>query len=228
MEPVRDHFPEPDFIKTIHECVENTGAVLIIDEVSSGFRLRTGGAHMDLGLNPDIAVFAKAIGNGYPMAAVIGNGDVMSAAQDTFISSTNWTERIGPVAALATIRKYQKFDVPKHLVKTGMAVQQIWEKTAMETDISLDVGGIYPLSHFSFMGDEPLPAQTYFTQLMLEKGFLAGKSFYSSFSHKKEHLDIYEVAAAESFSLISHALKDKTLDKMLKGPVAQTGFKRLT
>lgn len=228
MEPVRDHFPEPDFIKTIRKCAEATGAVLVIDEVSSGFRLRTGGAHMDLGIQPDIAVFAKAIGNGYPMAAVIGNGEVMSSAQDTFISSTNWTERIGPVAALATIRKYQKYDVPKHLVKTGKVVQQIWKKTAKEADLGIETGGIYPLSHFSFTTDMALPAQTLFTQLMLEKGFLAGKSFYSSYAHKKEHLDAYETATADIFTRISHALADGTIERLLKGPVAQTGFKRLT
>ena len=110
MEPIRDNFPEPGFIKTIRECTESTGAVLIIDEVSAGFRVRTGGAHMDLGIKPDIAVFAKAMGNGFPMAAIIGNCNVMEAAQDTFISSTYWTERTGPVAALATIRKYLKYN----------------------------------------------------------------------------------------------------------------------
>ena len=228
MEPVRDHFPEPDFIKTIHACVEATGAVLVIDEVSSGFRLRTGGAHMDFGLRPDIAVFAKAIGNGYPMAAVIGKGEVMGAAQDTFISSTNWTERVGPVAALATIRKYEKHDVPAHLVKTGKAVQQIWTKTAKEADLGIEAGGIYPLSHFSLTTNHALPAQTLFTQLMLGKGFLAGKSFYSSLAHKKEHLDAYEAAVAEVFGQISGALADGTLERKLEGPVAQTGFKRLT
>ncbi len=228
MEPVRDHFPEPDFIRTIHACAESTGAVLVIDEVSSGFRLRTGGAHMDLGLRPDIAVFAKAIGNGYPMAAVIGKGEVMGAAQDTFISSTNWTERVGPVAALATIRKYKKHDVPAHLVKTGKAVQQIWTKTAKEADLGIEAGGIYPLSHFSLTTDQALPAQTFFTQLMLGKGFLAGKSFYSSLAHKQEHLDAYEAAVAEVFGQISRALADGTLERKLEGPVAQTGFKRLT
>ena len=65
------------------------------------------------GSQPDIAVFAKAMSNGYAMAAVIGTEPVMQAAQSTFISSTNWTERIGPVAALATIRKYRREKVGK-------------------------------------------------------------------------------------------------------------------
>jgi glutamate-1-semialdehyde 2,1-aminomutase len=228
MEPVRDHFPEPDFVRTIRECAEAPGAVLVIDEVSAGFRLRTGGAHMDLGLQPDIAVFAKAIGNGYPMAAVIGKGAVMGSAQDTFISSTNWTERVGPVAALATIRKYEKYNVPAHLIKTGKAVQEIWARTAKDADLGIEVGGIYPLSHFSFTTDQALPAQTLFTQQMLGKGFLAGKSFYPSFAHKKEHLDAYEAAVADVFSQVARALADGSIGKLLEGPVAQTGFKRLT
>ena len=128
IEPVRDHDPVPGFLKQIQEIADETGAVLICDEVSSGFRLNTGGAHLLQDLKPDMAVFAKAIGNGYPMAAVIGNEAVMQSAQDTFISSTCWTEGIGPVAALATIEKYKKFDVPKKLVHAGKRVQGGWKR----------------------------------------------------------------------------------------------------
>jgi glutamate-1-semialdehyde aminotransferase len=228
MEPVRDQYPTPGFIKTIQECAEETGAVLIIDEVSAGFRLRTGGAHMDLGIVPDIAVFAKALGNGYPMAAVIGKGDVMGSAQDTFISSTNWTERTGPAAALATLERYQSCNVPAHLVRTGKAIQHLWKKAAAETGLCVDVGGIYPLSHFSFTDDRGLAAQTLFTQIMLGKGFLAGKGFYPSYAHKRRHIDMFEAAVTDTFDRIARALEKGPLDKLLKGPVVQTGFKRLT
>ena len=68
---------------------DKTGAVLVVDEISAGFRMNTGGAHLVLGLKPDIAVFSKAIGNGYPIAAVIGKTDIMQSAQKTFISSSD-------------------------------------------------------------------------------------------------------------------------------------------
>lgn len=228
MEPVRDHYPDPGFIKTVQQCAEETGAVLIIDEVSAGFRLRTGGAHLDLGIKPDIAVFAKAMGNGYPMAAVIGNHTVMEAAQDTFISSTYWTERTGPAAALATILKYLKFNVPDYLINTGKSVQQVWNKYAIEADLTIDVGGMYPLSHFAFITDQNLAAQTLFTQILLENGFLAGKSFYPSYAHTKNHIEAYTNEVTNAFTQISKALMEKNLESRLRGPVAQSGFKRLT
>ncbi len=126
LEPVRDHRAGPGFLAGVRKIADENDAVLIADEVSSGFRLRTGGAHLLHGMKPDIAVFAKAMSNGFPMAAIIGRENVMQAAQDTFISSTYWTEGVGPVAALATIAKYERCTVPDHLVRTGNAIQKGW------------------------------------------------------------------------------------------------------
>jgi glutamate-1-semialdehyde aminotransferase len=100
MEPVRNHEPLSGFLEEIREIAVSIKAILIFDEISSGWRLNQGGAHLNYKVNPDMAVFAKAMSNGHPMAAIIGKADVMQAAQNTFISSTYWTERIGPVAAL--------------------------------------------------------------------------------------------------------------------------------
>ena len=142
MEPIRDHEPSAKFLQSIQKIAKDSEAVLIVDEVSSGFRLSTGGAHLLYGLKPDIAVFAKAMSNGYPMAAIIGKEEVMQSAQDTFISSTYWTEGIGPTAALATIEKYERCNVPGHLIKTGSAVQEGWRNIAEDTGIDIDIGGI--------------------------------------------------------------------------------------
>src|SRR5208283_1707921 len=153
------------FLADVRKIANENDAVLIADEVSSGFRLRTGGAHLLHGMKPDIAVFAKAMSNGFPMAAIIGRENVMQAAQDTFISSTYWTEGVGPVAALATIAKYERCTVPDHLVRTGNAIQKGWIRAADETGLEIAVGGIPPLSHFSFTGGQALEAQTIYTQM---------------------------------------------------------------
>src|SRR5204862_7785281 len=116
MEPIREHEPEDNFLQQVREIADEIGAVLILDEVTAGFRMNTGGAHLLYDLAPDIAVFAKAIGNGYPMAAIIGRGEVMGGGQDSFISSIYWTERIGPVAALATIRQHRQHLVGSDLI----------------------------------------------------------------------------------------------------------------
>ena len=105
MEPTRSTDPDPGFLEGVRELCDRCGAALVFDEISSGWRMHLGGVHLKYGLMPDIAVFAKAIGNGHPMAAIIGRRRIMDAAQTSFISSTYWTEAVGPTAALATIRK---------------------------------------------------------------------------------------------------------------------------
>ncbi len=228
MEPIRDHNPEPGFLEGVRQIASDIGAVLIIDEVSAGFRLTSGGSHLVLDVGPDMAVFAKAISNGYPMAAIIGKEFVMEAAQSTFISSTYWTERIGPAAALAMIRKHRECDVSKHLIRIGHAVQDGWCAAAKRAELSIQVGGMFPLSHFAIEHEESQAAHTFFTQVMLEKGFLASRGFYATYAHRDEHVASYLTAVGEAFIMITEALKSKNLMSKLKGPVAHSGFKRLT
>ena len=122
MEPTRNVPPQPGFLEGVRELCDRSGAALIVDEITAGWRFALGGAHLLYGLQPDVAVFAKALGNGHPMAAIIGRARVMQTAQDSFISSTYWTEGVGPVAALATIRKLRQVDVPAHVRAIGSAM----------------------------------------------------------------------------------------------------------
>ncbi|MBU4208453.1 MAG: aminotransferase class III-fold pyridoxal phosphate-dependent enzyme, partial [Proteobacteria bacterium] len=124
MEPIRNVQPQPGFLEGVRALADEIGAVFIIDEISAAFRMNSGGAHLVFGILPDVAVFSKALGNGYPIAAVIGKSQVMETAQSTFISSTMWTERIGPTAALATIKKHKSVDAGKHLMTIGKQVLQ--------------------------------------------------------------------------------------------------------
>jgi len=227
MEPLRNEYPEDRFINTINEVSEEIGAVLIVDEITAGWRLNLGGAHLGLNLKPDIAVFAKAISNGYPMAAVIGKKRVMDAAEDSFISSTYWTERVGPAAAIATIKKMQDNNVSQRLIDIGKKVQDGWKKAACDSGIAIHVGGIYPLSHFAFEHKEPLICKTLFVQLMLERGFLATTAFYASWAHSDKDIQAYLSAVYETFAKISKMVKEGNPGKYLKGPVCHNGFKRL-
>jgi glutamate-1-semialdehyde aminotransferase len=228
MEPVRNYYPERGFLETIREVTKDLGIVLIFDEITSGFRLNTGGAHLLFNIEPDMAVFAKAISNGFPMAVLIGKKEVMDVAQDTFISSTYWTDRIGPVAAIATIKKLKENNVTEHLMTTGKMIQEGWKSEALKHGIDIDVSGIYPLGHFSFKYKEPLVLKTLFTQLMLEKDFLASTAFYASFAHKGEHVEKYLIAVDNVFEDISKAVTEGNPEKYLKGPVCHSGFRRLT
>jgi glutamate-1-semialdehyde 2,1-aminomutase len=152
----------------------------------------------------------------------------MEAAQETFVSSTYWTERIGPTAALACIKKMKAHDVPNHLIAMGKQVQAGWKSAADKNGLAVEISGIYPLGHFIFVHPEPLVLKTLFTQLMLEKGFLASTVFYASFAHKNEHVSAYLEAVNEAFAFIAEAVRGGDPARHLKGPVCHSGFKRLT
>lgn len=227
MEPVRNP-PAPGFLEGVRRIADATGAVLVFDEITAGFRINTGGIHLTVGVTPDMAVFAKALGNGYPISAIIGTAKVMSAAQETFISSTAWTERIGPAAALATLAKFSAQNVASHLVRIGERVITGWKQAADKAGLPIHIDGIPPLAHIGFDVPEPRAAMTLFTQHMLDRGYLARGAFYAMYAHTDAHVDSYIAACTESFAIIAAAAQDGAINKLLRGDVAHEGFQRLT
>ena len=228
MEPLRSEDPAPGFLQGVRDLATEIGAVLIFDEVTTGFRMTDGGIHKMLGVNPDMAVFAKAMANGYPMSAIIGTPAVMEAAQSTFISSTNWTERTGAVAALATIKKCRRERVAEHLIRIGTQTMTGWRQAAEKAGLRLHSEGLPSLAHFAFdYPDEPV-LTTLFTQDMLDHGYLAWSQFKPSFAHQPSHVDAYLKAVDESFATIAEAVKAGDAASRLNGPVARRGFYRLT
>jgi glutamate-1-semialdehyde 2,1-aminomutase len=228
VEPVRHDPPEKGFLENIREIAYDNDAVLIFDEITSGFRMNIGGIHNLYNVYPDIAVYGKAMSNGYPMAAIIGKHDVMNASQDSFISSTYWTERIGPTAAIATINKMKEKKVPKHLIKIGDIISQGWKDLAKKNNLDITVMGLSPLTTFVFEYKYDNQAlNTLFTQEMLKRGFLASKSIYVSYSHSLEHVNKYFKNLDEIFGIIRTAIDEKNVYDLLDGPVAHQGFNRL-
>lgn len=228
MEPLRYADPAPGFLEHVRDVANKLGAVLIFDEITSGWRFRSGGVHLSYGVEPDVAVFAKAMGNGFPIAAIIGRCNVMQAAQRTFISSTNWTERVGPAAALATIRKLRRTDAVAKIAQTGTSMQAGWSALGKKHGLNIHIEGKPALGHFAFKdGDGPLLGSL-FTQEMLARGYLATTSFYATAAHTAAHVEAYLQAADDVFGRIVAALDDGNAAAMLRGPVAHAGFKRLT
>jgi len=229
MEPRREHKPEKDFLEGVRKIANKIGAVLIFDEVTSGFRMNVGGIHILYRVYPDIAVLGKAISNGFPMAAVIGKRKVMDFAQKTFISSTYWTERIGPAAVIATIKKMQKYNIPVHLVKMGKLIGAGWEKLAKKHNLKIEIFNIPSLITFKFnYGKDSQALHTLFTQEMLKRDYLVSKSVYVSYAHKEKDIQKYLKNVSEVFAIIKKAIEDKKVYELLKGPVAHAGFRRLT
>ncbi len=229
MEPVRASDPQKGFLEGVRAIADRIGAVLIFDEVTSGFRVNCGGIHLTYGVNPDIAVFGKALGNGFPITAIIGKKKYMDAAQESFISSTFWTERIGFVAGLATIEKMETLKIPKKLVSYGRMIKDGWKAAAKAAGIEIKVSGIDPLPHLEFSYKDGQAIQTFYTQEMLEKGFLSSGSAYTSYAYNEKIIGKYVAATREVFKSIGTLLKqNKNIVEYLKGPVKHSGFKRLT
>jgi glutamate-1-semialdehyde aminotransferase len=229
MEPVRSVDPSPAFLSTIRKYTLQSDVPLIVDEVTAGWRLCVGGAHLHYHLEPDIAVFAKALGNGHPISAVIGRSEVMQAAQSAFISSTCWTERCGPAAALATINEMQACNLPAHLIWVGTWIQKAWRQIADFYDLAIEITGIPPLAHFAFNGKglDPLVLKTLFTQSMLEQGFLASTSLYASLAHTRALVSLYLKAVDVAFHQIAEAIKTGHPEMCLLGAPCHATFKRL-
>jgi len=227
MEPVRNFWPKPGFLEGIRQITKEKKIPLVFDEVTSGFKMTCGGIHLKLKVVPDLAVFAKALGNGYPMAAIIGKGWVMSAAQKTFISSTYWTDRIGPSAALASVRKHRKMKVSEHLVKIGNLVQDGWRSLSIKYDLPIKITGIPPLSYWEIDAPDSSLAHTLIVKMMLARGFLTSKAFYSTYCHSEEDVKKYLRTLDEVLKIVSKNIKNNTLSKLYSGPAAQPGFKRV-
>ncbi|NHN32781.1 aminotransferase class III-fold pyridoxal phosphate-dependent enzyme [Paenibacillus agricola] len=228
MEPCRYDNPEPGFLQVVRESTRRCGALLIFDEITIGWRLHYGGAHLKFEVTPDIAVFAKALGNGHPIGAIIGTEEAMQGAHESFISSTYWTESVGPAAAIATVRKLGKTDAPAHVERIGSLVMDSWRRHGEKYRLPVHIDGGYPcLAHFSFKHEESEKLRTMYTQMMLDRGFLAGTSIYPTLAHNDDMVHIYDLAIDEVFAEISDALKAGDVDKRMRGNVALSGFQRL-
>jgi glutamate-1-semialdehyde 2,1-aminomutase len=228
MEPMRASAPEPGFLEGVRAIADRIGAVLIFDEVTSGFRINLGGIHMTMGVEPDMAVFAKALGNGFPISAVIGRRSVMDHAQESFISSTMWTERLGPVAALATLAKMERDNVQAELVRFGDLINAGWARLSQRHGVDIHVSGISPLTHITFVTPLAAEAQTLYTQEMLKRGYLLNASTYTAFAYTDEIINAFIDDSDEVFGLIRSALDAGDFGSYLNGPVKHAGFKRLT
>ena len=226
MEVQRSTPPEPGFLEEYVVCTKY-GIVLIFDECTSGFRETFGGLHLKYGVEPDMAMFGKALGNGYAITATIGRRDVMEAAQSTFISSTFWTERIGPTAALKTLQVMERERSWETVTATGLELRRRWQELADSHGLSITHNGLPALAGFTFHSQSALEYKTLISQEMLKKGYLAATSCYSCLAHTSEVIEPYLEALDGIFAQIAECEAGRSVEELLNGPVCHGGFKRL-
>jgi glutamate-1-semialdehyde 2,1-aminomutase len=228
MEVVRNFGPEDNFLHKVRALATQKNIVLIFDECTSGFRETFGGIYKKYGVEPDMAMYGKTIGNGYALTAVVGKRSVMEAAQTTFISSTFWTERIGPTAALATLKVMERVKSWETITEMGNKMRKGWQKLADLHHLDISISGIPSLSTYGFNSPDAMAYKTLITQEMLKKGFLASTNFYASTAHNDDNLDLYFNALESVYQQISSCEKEELkIEDLLEGPVCHGGFKRL-
>lgn len=227
MEVARNKGPENQFLQKVRKLATNHGIVLIFDECTSGFRETFGGLHKKYGVEPDMAMFGKALGNGYAITAIIGKREIMEAAQSTFISSTFWTERIGPTAAVATLKVMERIKSWETITQTGLNIRDGWQNLANKYDLNIDHWGLPSLTGFTFQSQNALAYKTLITQEMLQKGYLASNSVYVCIDHNSDVIKDYFDALDPVFALVKDCEEGLDVMSLLKGPICHGGFKRL-
>jgi len=228
MEVLRNFGPEDNFLQKIRDLATKKNIVLIFDECSSGFRETFGGIFKKYNVEPDMAMFGKTLGNGYAITAVVGKKSVMEAAQNTFISSTFWTERIGPTAALATLKVMEREKSWDKITATGKKMQKGWLKLAEANNLDITVSGIPALTTYTFNNDNAAAYKTLITQEMLKKGILASTQFYACTQHTTKNLDTYFDLLNDIYKKIRKCESEfLDINSLLDGPICHSGFKRL-
>jgi glutamate-1-semialdehyde 2,1-aminomutase len=227
MEVSRNQGPAGNFLQQVRELATARGIVLIFDECTSGFRQTYGGLHQLYGVEPDMATFGKALGNGYAITGTIGRREVMEAAQSSFISSTFWTERVGPAAALQTLAVMREVKSWEQITRIGQQITQRWQALATKHGLAIATAGLPALAGFSFAGANALAYKTLLTQEMLAKGFLASTNVYACIEHTPAIVDQYFAALDDVFALIRQCEDGRDVSTLLNGPVCHAGFKRL-
>ena len=227
MEVSRNEDPQDNYLQKVRDLASENNIILIFDECTSGFRETFGGLHKKYNIEPDVAIFAKALGNGYAISACIGRKKIMQAAQKTFISSTFWTERIGPTAALKTLEVMEREKSWQTITQIGSDISDRWRKLADKYNLSAHTWGIPALSGYTFDSSNALAYKTLITQEMLKKGYLATNCVYACIEHTQDVVDDYFTELDPIFVKIKECEEGRDVNTLLDGPLCHSGFKRL-
>ena len=219
MEVERNIKPNLLFLKKIRDYCTKKNIVLIFDECSSGFRETYGGIYKKYKINPDVVMYGKALGNGYPIAAIVGKKKIMNSFHNTFISSTFWTENIGSTAAIATLKFMKKNKTWKKITKIGKEIKRKWLQISTKHNIAIKISGIDALPKFEFCSEKNEELKNFVCSELLDKGFLTKNVIYVSIAHSKKILDQY----FSHLDKIFFKIKKNKYNNKLK---SKTDFKR--
>ena len=222
MEVMRNIKPHNNFLQKIRNICNKKKIILIFDECTSGYRENMGGVHLKFKVSPDMAIFGKALGSGYAINAIIGKKDIMKKAENTFISSTFWGERIGYTAALASIREFKRLNIFKKIETNGKMLKNIWSTLSKKHNVKIKVMGTNAIPSFEFTYDHQ-KKKTFLTQEMLKNKILATNMIYINIFHNKKNIQKY----IKVLDKIFYDISKKDLKKILKSRVCYKPINRI-
>ena len=229
MEPARSELPPAGYLEGVQALAQEHGVILIFDEVSCGWRQAIGGIQSIVGVTPDMTVVAKAMSNGYPMGAVVGSGAVMEPAARMFISSSYWSDNIGLVASLTTIRELKRRDSETRLHETGEKLRAALNAAIAESGLSGTCAGLSanPYVALDLPADvDSRKVSTLFVQEMARRGVHTYMSFKATLAHTDADIAHTASAAADAFKTIKMGLDRDKLDTLLVADVKKEPFRR--
>lgn len=230
MEPVLLDAPDPGFLSGVRNLAHEHGALLIFDEIVSGFRWAVGGGQEYFGVTPDLATFGKGMANGLPLAAVVGSAGLMEQFDEIFVSSTFGGDALALAACLATMAEYRARPVIAHLWRMGRRFQDGFRRLAKDLEVDAECLG-YPVhSKIVFRHSDPgLPRalMSLFLQETAKGGVLfhfAG--FNISFSHSEADVDETLRVCETALRVVRDASMDGQVMQRLEGKPYQEVFRR--
>ena len=234
MEPVGVVEPQNRFLHRVAEEARANGALLIFDEIITGFRVALGGAQERYGVTPDLACFGKAMANGHPVSAVVGRTDVMSVFTEAFFSGTFGGEGLSLAAAKATITKMKSEPVLERIWETGAKLQDGYNAIAGEVGLERNTRciGLPPHTVTPFTDDSGNPdvsglaMRSLLQQELAKRGILYLVGFNVCYAHTDEDIAITLDALRESLHFVAEANRAGRIEEALEGPPAQAVFRR--
>ena len=227
MEVCRNTEPNISFLKKVRKLASRNKIVLIFDECTTGFRGNFGGLHKKINVNPDICIFGKTLGNGYAITSIIGKKEIMEHANESFISSTFWTERIGPTAGLKTIDVMKSIKSWQTINKVGAKIKKNWEQLFKHYNLKVNINGIPSLLNFVFESKNHQAYKTLISQEMLKKNFLATNTVYPCTKHSDNIIDSYFDNLEKVLKIISYCENDgQDINKFLDSKISKKDFYR--
>ena len=223
--------PTDGFLEGVRDLADRYGAVLVFDEIVTGFRLGMGGAQEYYGVTPDLAAFAKGISNGLPLSAFVGKREVMQVAKDLLISTTYGGEAVSLAAGLATIRELREKNVFQHTWSMGQKLMEGWAEIGRSLNLNIGSTGLAPIhAPFMDMGSPELTrdAWTFFLQESAKRGvlFRRGGLNFISFSHKEEDIDYTLEVCRDVLTLLRQALDKGDLSSRLEAQEIKPSFRQ--